>query len=359
MREEYMNRRLLRGRRLLGAALLASVGLLAACGSDDSGSQTSPETQAPAETTAEVDETTGATDAPETISVTMAVDGFTLGTPVWVGIEKGYFAAEGLDVSPVTFQTGFESIQALPAGEVDFAWGLDFAAVSSSSERLSIIGSVATPLPGFHKMVFNQSVTTPEELVGKKIGVLEGTAQAYVSQLWVNDLGIADQVELVPLPGAFEIVAALKTDEIQASFLFGASMQEVTPESGLTVFGDDSAVIEIQGIYLITTSEFLSENEEAARRVLKALVAITQDMAADPQGAADITAAAINGDPAALLPSITNGSPFLGFTAQKRDYLAQIEEFLKEAGKIPAETDVVSTIKLDLLREVAPDNVDF
>lgn len=344
-------------RRLLGVALLASVGILGACGSDDSSSSSSPETEAPATSTGESEETT----APEieTISVKMAVDGFTLGTPVWVGIEKGYFAAEGLDVSTVTFQTGFESIQALPAGEVDFAWGLDFAAVSSSSERLSIIGSVATPLPGFHKMVFNQSVTTPEELVGKKIGVLEGTAQAYVSQLWVNDLGIADQVELVPLPGAFELVAALKTDEIQASFLFGAAMQEVTPESGLTVFGDDSAVIDIQGIYLITTSEFLSENQEAARRVLKALVAITEDMAADPQGAADITAGAINGDAAALLPSITNGSPFMGFTAQKRDYLAQIEEFLKEAGKIPAETDVVSTIKLDLLREVAPDNVDF
>lgn len=352
-----MTKRLFKG-RLAGAALLATVGLLAACGSDDSGSQGSSETQAPAETT-ETNPEEATDTAAEVITVNMAVDSFTLGTPVWVGIEKGYFAEEGLEVNPITFQTGFESIQALPAGEVDFGWALDFAAVSSSSERLSIVGSVASPAPGFHKMVFNETISAPEDLAGQKIGVLEGTGQAWVSQLWLDDLGLAGQVELIPLPGAFELVAALKTNEIQASFLFGAAMQEVTEESGLTVFGDDSAVLDVQGIYMITRSDYLAENAEAVRRVISALVKITDDIAADPEGAAEITAAAVNGDAAALLPSISTGSPKMGFSSAKLNVLAEIETFLKNAGRIPAETDVVSTIKIDILREVAPENVDY
>lgn len=350
-----------RGKGLLGAALLASVALLSACGSDDSSSQSEAEVGGqPAATESPTEDSEATASTPEEIlSVKIAVDGFTLGAPVWVGIEKGYFEAEGLDVTPVSFQTGFESIQALPAGEVDIAWGLDFAAVSSSSDRLAIVGSVGSPKPGFHKMVFNDSVANPEDLAGKKIGVIEGTAQAYVSQLWVDEFGLSGQTELVPLPGAFELVAALKTNDIQGAFLFGASMQEVTDGSGLTVFGDDSAVVNLQGIYMITTADYVAENQEALRRVISALVKITEDIAADPEGAAEITAVAVNGDPAALLPSIQNGGPFMGFSSEKQEILSAIQDFLKSAGKIPAETDVLATLQLDILREVAPENIDF
>lgn len=363
--------------RRAAPALLAAFALLgAACGSDDSSSdsagastieESTPDTEAPAATEPAATEpaptdppTTDAPDEPlEPLSIRLAVDGFTGATQVWVALEKGYFDDEALDVETVPFQTGFEALQSLPAGEVDAAWALDFAAVSSSSPNLAILGSVMSPEPGFHRMTFADGVAAPADLAGGKLGVIEGTAQSYVSSLWLEANGLTDQVELVPLPGPFELVAALKTGEIQGSFLFGASVAEATPESGLTVYGDDSEVLEVQGFYMITTAEYAAENAETIARLMRVLERASADIIADPEAAAEITATAVGGDAAALLPSIQTMQPGLGFSTAQRDQLSAIEQFLKDAGRIPADTDVLATLQLDVLRDVAPDSVEF
>lgn len=355
-------------RRAAPAVLVAVALLGAACGSDDSSSEpaspatteeSAPDSEAPAVTDpAPTDPPT--TDAPlEPLSIRLAVDGFTGATQVWVALENGYFDDEALDVETVPFQTGFEALQSLPAGEVDVAWALDFAAVSSSSPNLAILASVMSPKPGFHKMTFAEGIGAPADLAGGKLGIIEGTAQSYVSSLWLEQNGLIDQVELVPLPGPFELVAALKTGEIQGSFLFGASVAEATPESGLTVYGDDSEVLEVQGFYMITTADYAAQNTEAIARLMRVLERASADIIADPEAAADITAAAVSGDAAALLPSIQTMQPGIGFSTAQRDQLSAIEQFLKDGGRIPADTDVAATLQLDVLRDVAPDSVEF
>lgn len=320
---------------------LAVVGLVAtSCGSS-TGSETSEEVTS------------------EVIAMNIAVDGFTLGAPVWVALENGYFAEEGLEVTPVSFQTGFEAVQALPAGEVDIAWALDFATVSSSSDKLAVLSVVSSPAPGFHKMTFGKGISSPADLEGKKIGVIEGTAQSYVSTLWTRANGLEGSVELVPLPGAFELVAALKTGEIQASFLFGAAVAEVTEDSGLTIIGDDSSVLKLQGVYALSTAEYANANTEAISRMLRAIQKANEAIVADPDTAAQVTATAVSGNAEALLPSIKKSNPGIGFPAALRDQLVEIEQFLKTAGKIPGTTDVVATINLDALRLVAPDSIEF
>lgn len=368
--------------RRAAPAVLVAFGLVAAaCGSDDGASESTsppdteattptseaPETTEPASTEPASTEpasteppVTGAPDEPlEPLSIRLAVDGFTGATQVWVALANGYFDDEALEVETVPFQTGFEALQSLPAGEVDAAWALDFAAVSSSSPNLAIHASVMSPMPGFHKMTFAEGITAPADLAGGKLGIIEGTAQSYVSSLWLEQNGLSEQVELIPLPGPFELVVALKTGEIQGSFLFGASVAEVTPESGLTVYGDDSEVLEVQGFYMITTSDYASENTEAIARLLRVLELASADIIADPDDAAELTAAAVGGNAAALLPSIQTMQPGIGFTTAQRDQLVSIEQFLKAGGRIPAETDVVATLQLDTLREVAPDRVEF
>lgn len=295
----------------------------------------------------------------DVIAMNIAVDGFTLGAPVWVALENGYFTEEGLEVTPISFQTGFEAVQALPAGQVDVAWALDFATVSSSSDKLAVLSVVSSPAPGFHKMTFGSGISAPADLKGKKIGVIEGTAQSYVSTLWVQANGLEGSVELVPLPGAFELVAALKIGEIQASFLFGAAVAEVTADSGLTIYGDDSSVLKLQGVYALATAEYASANTEALSRLLRAIQKANEAIAADPETAAQVTATAVSGDAGALLPSIKRSNPGIGFSTALRDQLVEIEQFLKRAGKIPDTTDVIATLNLDALRAVAPDTIEF
>ncbi|MHB1089590.1 MAG: ABC transporter substrate-binding protein [Ilumatobacteraceae bacterium] len=295
----------------------------------------------------------------DVIAMNIAVDGFTLGTPVWVALENGYFAEEGLEVTPVSFESGFEAVQSLSAGQVDVAWALDFATVSSSSGKLAVLSVIASPATGFHKMTFGSGISSPADLEGKKIGVVEGTSQSYVTTLWVQANGLEGSVELVPLPQGFEIVTALKTGEIQAAFLWGTAAAEVTEDSGLTIVGDDSSLLKVQGIYALSTAEFASANTEAISRMLRAIQKANEAIAADPDAAAQLTATAVSGNPEALLPSIKNSNPGIGFSTALRDQLVAIEQFLKSAGKIPDTTDVIATLNLDALRLVAPDSVEF
>lgn len=340
MENQLLNIRRLYSRKIAMSALAVVVLVATSCASS-TGSETSEEVTS------------------DVISMNLAVDGFTIGTPVWVALENGYFIEEGLEVSPILFQTGFEAVQALPAGQVDVAWAFDFATVSSSSDKLAVLGTIASPATGFHKLTFGSGYSSPEDLKGKKMGVIEGTAQSYVSTLWVQSNGLEGSVELVPLPGAFELVAALKTGEIQASYLFGAAVAEVTEGSGLTIVGDDSSVLALQGIYALSTAEYASANTEAISRMLRAIDKAGKAIIADPNKAAQVTATAVSGNAEALLPSIKNFNPRIGFPTALRDQLAEIEKFLKTAGKIPDTTDVVATFNLDALRLVAPDSIGF
>lgn len=302
--------------------------------------------------------TTTAKPAPAE-KLTIAVDGFTLGAPVFVGLDKGHFKDQNLDVKTATFQTGLDGIRALSSGQVDFAFGLDFAVVSSTSPNLAIVGTVASPLPGFHRLTLRQEVSGSRGLFNRKMGVIAGTAQDYVTQRWLELNSLSGNVELVPLPSAFELLAALKTNQIQGSFLFGAALNEIEKDANLKVIGDDSEVLTTQGIYLLTTSRLAREKPQVVKNVLLAFDKATKAIAANPQDAADITAKAVKGDAAALLPSIRNSRAAVAFSPVQRDVLLGIQKYLLGLGRIPTGTDVTKSFVLDPLREVIPGRVGF
>jgi NitT/TauT family transport system substrate-binding protein len=301
--------------------------------------------------------TTARPVAPE--KLTIAVDGFTLGTPVWVGLDKGHFKDQNLDVKTATFQTGLDGIRALSSGQVDFAFGLDFAVVSSTSPNLAIVGTVASPLPGFHRLTLRQEVSGSRGLFNKKMGVIAGTSQDYVTQRWLELNSLSGNVELVPLPSAFELLAGLKTNQIQGAFLFGAALNEIEKDANLKVIGDDSEVLATQGIYLLTTAKLAREKPQVVKNVLLSFDKATKAVAANPPEAADITAKAVKGDAAALLPSIRSSRAAVAFSPVQRDVLLGIQKYLLGLGRIPAGTDVTKSFVLDPLREAIPGRVGF
>lgn len=301
-----------------------------------------------------------ATSSPayEEASVTIAVDGFTLGAPVYMAEANGHFDDVSLDVEAVPFQTGFEGIQALTSGQVDFAFGLDFAVVSSSSENIAILGAVASPEPGFHKLAFASGITEPGDLAGGRMGVVAGTAEEYVTVKWLEQNGLDGEVEIVPLPGPFELVGALKTGDIQAAFVWSTAVAEVEKDDNLSIVGDDSDVLQIQGIYLLARTDMVDSNPELVERVLSALGAGADDIAADTPAAAAIVADAVGGDPTAIEGSLDISAPGLAFSQAQLDNLLSIQDFLVTSGAIPEGTNVEASLRLDPARAVAPESIE-
>lgn len=293
----------------------------------------------------------------QTLKASFGVDSFNLGAPVFVAQDKGYFAEEKVEVSTTTFQTGVEGVQAVLAGQLDFGFAFDFATVSSVSPKLVVLGAVDSPAEGFHQMFFGKGITQPAQLVGGKIGVLPGTAQEYLTQKWIEKNGLKGSVETVGLPGMFESVSALKTGQIQATFLFADGVTQAKTDSSLTQYGDDSGLLAAQGIYLMTLRNTVEKKPELVDHVLRALKKSTELMAQDPGATADITAKAVQGDAAAIKSSLERNKPALQMSAGQVANLRELQSFLITAGKIPADTNVGNSLYLDPMRSVVGDAV--
>ena len=163
-------------------------------------------------------------DEPESLSVGIAADGFLLGSQAWVSLDRGYFDEENLEVTMSQYGTGIEAIQAVIAGQADIGPALDFAVLNlaaAAEENMRVVAAIAAPLPGFHSLAVRNEINGPQDLVGKTIGYVQGTSEHFVTIRHLEQNGISlDDVELVPLPGLFELVGALRTNDIQAAWVW-------------------------------------------------------------------------------------------------------------------------------------------
>ena len=341
--------------RLAAATVL--VGLLAACGDDK---KDTADTKAPAASTASPSASTGTPPA-EMLSTSIAVDGFTLGTLPWVADAKGYFAEAGIKAKMQQYGTGIEAVQAVVARQADMGPALDFAMLNlagTAKDNMNVIAALAQPKPGFHKLIASGEISGPADLKGKKIGYVEGTSEHYVTQKYLVDAGVQlSDVTLVPLPGLFELVGALKSGDIQASWLWANGVAEALKDAKLKQITDDSSVLGTVSVFLIAGRDWTEKHPEEVARVLTAFNQASTFVNANNDEAAKIIADAVHGDAAQIAQTNPNQNWKLGFAQEQLDALDQIAQFLIGSGKLAKDFDVRSFLNFEIMEKVLPGSV--
>ena len=193
--------------------------------------------------------------------VNFAADGFLLGSQMWISINKGFFAEEGITAGFQQYGTGIEAIQAVIAGAADIGPALDFAVLNlaaSAKENMKVVAGIAAPKPGWHKLAMRNDLNSAKDLRGKKIGYVKGTSEHFVTlqHLIQNGVNLND-VELVPLPGLFELVGALLSDEIQASWIWANAVKQIKDSSSHKIVMNDSKVLDTVAIYLVAKTSWV------------------------------------------------------------------------------------------------------
>ena len=210
--------------------------------------------------------------AQETIAVDFAADGFLLGSQSWVAMERGFFEEEGIEANVSLYGTGIEAIQAVIARQANIGPGLDFAVLNlaaAAEDNMRVVGAIATPNPGFHSLAVRNEINGPEDLVGTTIGYVQGTSEHFVTIRYLEQNGISlDDVELVSFPGLFELVGALRTNDIQAAWVWLTGTQQANEDENLKILTNDSTVLDTVAIYLIASTEWTENNQEALTRIL-------------------------------------------------------------------------------------------
>jgi len=305
--------------------------------------------------------TAAAQDEQAPSEVKIAADGFLLGTQAWVSLDQGYFEENSVEADVSLFGTGIEAIQGVIARQADLGHALDFAVLSlvaAADENMQIVGGIAQPNPGFHSLAVQNEIAGPEDLVGKKIGYVEGTSEHFVTIQYLvqNDIALED-VELVPLPGLFELVGALKTGDIDASWLWLDGTTQAAEDPDLTILTDDSDVLETSAIYLIAEASWAAENQLAIERVLKSYDKASDFVNADPVAGGQIVADAVSGNAELFATTIPNQNYQVGITQVMLDSLDAIAGFLIESGALEEGFDVRDFVDITAQELAVPGSV--
>lgn len=203
---------------------------------------------------------------------TLAVDG-----QFWIAQEKGFFAAEGLEMEPIVFTSGVPMMQALSGGSVDVA--IMGAVISNFPSRG--VGKVflINDIEYDTAMIFARPETgakSIKDLKGKKIATVKGTtAHVYLhTALKANGLESTKDVEIVSMDMAGAVSAFISgaVDYVCTWAPFHVSIREKVP--GAVMLGSakdyypDAAII---GGW-VAANDYYGKNKETLKKIVKAWI---------------------------------------------------------------------------------------
>lgn len=150
------------------------------------------------------------------------------GGPAYIAIEKGYFAAEGLDAQVEFFDSAMPIAVAAVSGDIDVGTtGLSAGFYNLAGQgALRIVGAQGHESPGFHTIGFFVSrrayaagLTSLRALAGRTIGLGQfGTPGHYVLGATAAKYGVAlSSIHLVALQSNANVISAMLGGQIDGT----------------------------------------------------------------------------------------------------------------------------------------------
>lgn len=202
-------------------------------------------------------------------------------SPSIIAKGKGYFEAEGLNVTFVPFQAAQPMAVAIASGDIDFGMTAISAGLVSLADKgaVKVIGGALQETDDVDgqkvlasKAAYDAGLTSPEELAGKRFGVTTaGSSFHYMAHKVADGAGVPrDEIHIVPLQKVPAVIASLKSGQIDA----WAIVPNIA--GGLTKGGD---VVEIAKVadyipgYQVTTVFTSTKNIEDRRGLVERFLA--------------------------------------------------------------------------------------
>ncbi len=241
--------------RIAAALAVASVLILSACSSGDT--------------------TPASSDAAETVTVKI---GTLRGQPhFYQPFLYDDHAVDGVKFEVVTLDTTPALSDALVSGSIDFAISGVTPTISSIAQGrdLKIIASAADGGSGF----IRNGESSLDELVGKKIGIVQGSAQEVALRLLIDEAGLTPEdfeLSVIPVP---EMASAFIAGDIDAFMGVEIGVSIAKNAGGTEVVDPYSTPIGKVNIGLVTTGKLIEENPELVQKVVDTHAATTAYMA--------------------------------------------------------------------------------
>jgi NitT/TauT family transport system substrate-binding protein len=221
------------------------------------------------------------------------------GMPYAIAMDKGFFKAEGADVSGILSSAGGGTTVRnlmtghLSFGEIDLAGTV--AAIQQGADLKIVSDNVLTVAEFVWAVKPDSPIKTIQDLKGKKIGYTNprSTSQA-LDILLLEAAGLKpDDAELVKTGGFGEAVVALNLGLIDASAIADPVWSKNKSQFRVLVSASD-VLPPLCNVIGVTTGEAAATKGDFIRAILRGRRKAVEFMSAHPDEAADIVAKAYN-----------------------------------------------------------------
>ncbi len=219
---------------------------------------------------------------------------------IYVAIDKGYFADEGIDVTLVSRPTGKQSLAMVNDGTADVAAVAVYPVMATVLEGRPV-KIFATIMDSYKELAVvarkDAGITSPKDLIGKSLAFLPGTNTEVFTHIFLEYHGIpASQVTLVPVAPEEAVRAVLdgKVSALSTLVDIRIALQKA--------LADRAVVFMEEGIYtdlwtLAAKSDFVTRRPETVARLLRALLKAERFLAQYPDETIAIVARQLNLSP--------------------------------------------------------------
>lgn len=269
---------------------------------------------------------------------------------IYVAQADGFFADQGLDVDLVPVANGRVAMDTMLAGRSDMALSSDVPAANAIQTRqpFRILSTVQT---SDRDVVIaapaGSGLTTPEALVGKRIGYTPDTNSQLFLDLVLLHSGLAGKVTTVPCESD-KVMEAMARGEVDA-----VSAWTTVRIEGAGLFPQGLDIVSVPGLY--TGSWVLSARRDVAEgrhdalvRFVRALLAAEWAILKDRDHAIPIVAKATGIDKALVARHWES----YGFTLRlDQALLLSMEGHIRRAGGNPG-PEMLGYLQSDILRTI-------
>ncbi|MBI4339211.1 MAG: ABC transporter substrate-binding protein [Chloroflexi bacterium] len=269
---------------------------------------------------------------------------------LYIAKEKGYFAAEGLDVTIYTPDDPSTVLATVGAGQDEFGLSYETEVLPALAAGVPVVSIAALVQHPLNSLMALQSsgIKTPKDLRDKKVGApgLPTDAPLLETMLKKDGLTLRD-VEVVNV--GFDLVPALiskQVDAIVGAYWVHESISAENQGFPVNVMRmEDWGVPDFYEIVLVTNKDMVDKRSDVVERFIRAAIKGYKEAVADPQKAIDVMKqAAPEIDESIERPGVTKLAPLwiegsLPFGWQTQEKWASFATWMRANGLLTKDVD--------------------